>query len=267
MIEKKLQLIDELTSPLCRIVWAHNSNDPVGKYANQIMAFHIGSGLVLSVAHNLKLNAPYVKSIPDALFQTALTSLNAQDKQLVTNGYPLHQQTATRNLSVNAGNVQDVIKTFAKSSFDARWITLDQVNTAKPLMAVQFRQNSFFNSGSVNGFFGNHNSLDEPQFGLHTFFLKLELVEAFYSNDIALYRIVETPQEVIAILPRIELNNVVVDDTAVNVICLQSSALNDSGRLLNAAKIEGHVDTAGAFADGSNATYVLTGLVSNSRLL
>ena len=52
MSTKAIELIDEQTSPLFRIMFIHNMNEPARRhFDNNICAFHIGQGLILSVAH------------------------------------------------------------------------------------------------------------------------------------------------------------------------------------------------------------------------
>lgn len=69
MINRKLELINEQTSPLFRIMWVYNSNDVIRKqFANNICAFHIGNGYILSVAHNLKTESGIVNSMDESIF-------------------------------------------------------------------------------------------------------------------------------------------------------------------------------------------------------
>ena len=55
MKDQKLNLIDENNSPLYRIMSIYNSDAPNKGFANNICAFHIGNGIVISVAHNLRV--------------------------------------------------------------------------------------------------------------------------------------------------------------------------------------------------------------------
>ena len=73
MIEAKLKLTDEQTSPLFRIMWVHNWAE-VGKisFDNNICAFHVGQGNVLSVAHNLRTEAGLFRSITEPIYQSDL---------------------------------------------------------------------------------------------------------------------------------------------------------------------------------------------------
>ena len=56
MKRQKLKLVDEQSSPLFRITSVFNHDNPSSrKFSNNICAFHIGNGYILSVAHNLKI--------------------------------------------------------------------------------------------------------------------------------------------------------------------------------------------------------------------
>lgn len=56
MKKQKLKLVNEQSSPLFRITSVLNHNNSSDrKFSNNICAFHIGKGYILSVAHNLKI--------------------------------------------------------------------------------------------------------------------------------------------------------------------------------------------------------------------
>ena len=76
MLNKQIELTNEQTSPLFRIMWLYNADEPTRRqFENNICAFHIGNGLILSVAHNLKTEAKILKSIDGSLFSD-FTSIN-----------------------------------------------------------------------------------------------------------------------------------------------------------------------------------------------
>ena len=63
-LRKQLELTNEQTSPLFRIMSIQNKDEPHRRhFENNICAFHIGNGFILSVAHNLKTEAKLFKSI------------------------------------------------------------------------------------------------------------------------------------------------------------------------------------------------------------
>ena len=71
MTDKKLELINEQTSPLFRIMWVHDALEPtLRKFDNNICAFHIGNGYILSVAHNLRSAAGFPRSVTEEIYHT-----------------------------------------------------------------------------------------------------------------------------------------------------------------------------------------------------
>ncbi len=51
MLSQQLELTHEQTSPLLRIMWVQNLNEPHRRhFENNICAFHVGNGYFLSVA-------------------------------------------------------------------------------------------------------------------------------------------------------------------------------------------------------------------------
>ena len=64
MKDKILELINEQQSPLFRVMSVYNENEPIKRqFANNICAFHIGNGYVLSVAHNLRPEAQFFRLV------------------------------------------------------------------------------------------------------------------------------------------------------------------------------------------------------------
>ena len=112
MLAKQLELTHEQTSPLFRIMWIQNSNDPQRRhFENNICAFHIGNGYILSVAHNLKAEAKIFKSIAQSLYETAiLPYLNSVQAQLFETCFPLDVTTNKRYWnSANPNDYQLVV--------------------------------------------------------------------------------------------------------------------------------------------------------------
>src|SRR5258707_868198 len=62
-----------------------------------------------------------------------------------------------------------------------------------------------------------------PELSRHTFLLEAELVEAFYSNDIALYRIVNRDPEILNKLPYVEIDYEMYTESDNDFFCLQSA--------------------------------------------
>ncbi len=262
MITKKLELIDEQTSPLFRIMWAYNIDEPARKqFGNNICAFHIGNGFVLSVAHNLRSEAGAINSISDDIFQQEIQPhLNPAQSQVFAQWYPLDSATNKRYLSVaDPNHSKTIVETFRQINFDTRWQTLVQKKICKPHLIVQFRNDQFYNDASLTKNFNPSTYFHEPALNRHTFLIELEFVRAFYSDDISLYRITNTNQDIIDKLPCVEVSYSMLDDSGSNLYCVQSSSGSSLGRLLNTARIEGYADSWSLFADRIGGNYIMDG--------
>ena len=262
MITKQLELTNEQTSPLFRIMWIHNADEPTKRhYDNNICAFHIGNGLILSVAHNLKTDGKFFKSIDETIYTTEiLPLLNPAQVQLFNQFYPLDVVTNKRYINApNSKDVQSIIAVLKQIKFDTRWLTLMQRNFCKPHLIIQFKNNQFYNDAALTEHFNEYSYLPELPVNKHTYFIELELLEAFYHEDIALYRIVNTHPNVIKRLPTIEMDFSILPDDIVNLYCLQSSPNSEAGKLLNKAWIEGFLEHFGIFADPIGGNYTFEG--------
>ncbi len=263
MLQKQLDLINEQTSPLFRIMWIYNINEPDRKqFDNNICAFHIGNGYILSVAHNLKTEAQFFKSIDNQIYTNQiLPFLNASQAQMLEQYYALDTFTNKRYLNnVNQQNVQTIIDILKQINFDTRWVTLSEKNICTPHLIVQFKENKFYNNENLTTQFDTSTYFHEPTINRHTYLLELKLVEAFYSEDIALYKIVNTTPEIVEQLPSIPIDFSVLQDDETNYYCLQSSPGGFLGRLLNKAKIEGFLDHHGTFGDRIGGNFTFEGL-------
>jgi hypothetical protein len=260
MIQNQLELIGEQTSPLFRIMWINNVDEPLRRhFDNNISAFHIGNGFILSVAHNLKTEAQLFKSIDETIFATEIVPLlNGPQLQFLTTCYPLDPATNKRYLNpVSQSDVNSIVEILKQINFDTRWVTLMQKKSCKPHLIVHFKSNLFYNDSSLTAHFNASTYFEEPNINRHTFLMEVELVEAFYSDDIALYKIVNTPQELINRLPSIGCDFSILNDSQTDYYCLQSSPSGFLGRLVNKAKIEGFLDHHQIFLDriGGNAIF------------
>ena len=263
MITKKLELINEQTSPLFRIMWVYNSNDPVRKqFSNNICAFHIGNGFILSVAHNLRTESGIVNSIDETIFETEIfPKLNPAQYQLLAQTYQLDSNTNKRYANITDPAIsKSIIELFRQINFDNRWVTLSQKNICKPHLIVQFRDHLFYKDVSLTENFNVSNSFQERSLNRYTFLIELELQKAFYSNDIALYKIVNTSQDIINRLPSLGVDFTILDNSATNFYCIQSSPGSFLGRLLNNATIEGYSDNWSSFTDKIGGNYIMEGL-------
>lgn len=263
MLSKQLQLTNEQTSPLFRIMWVHNIDEPYRRhFDNNICAFHIGNGLILSVAHNLKTESQIFKSIDETIYlANILPYLNTEEVQLFEECCCLDSTTQKRYVNFNEPDkIDTVINILKRINFDTRWVSLAQQKICKPYLIIQFRNNQFYNDDSLTNCFDKNTNFYEPDINRHTFLIEVALVEAFYSEDIALYRIVHTPQAVIDSIPSIEIDFSVLADNQTNYYCLQSSPNSEVGKLLNKAQIEGYLDHFGVFSERFGGNYLFEGL-------
>lgn len=263
MLTRQLELTNEQTSPLFRLMWIHNVTEPNRRhFDNNICAFHIGNGFILSVAHNIKSEALLFKSIDNALFTAnILPHLNPTQTQLFNQCYPLDPQTNKRYITnINQADRQTIVDTLKQINFDTRWLTLSQGNYCKPFLIIQFKNSQFYNDPILTEHFNGNTYFHEPALNRHTYLVEVELIEAFYNEDIALYKIINTHQDIISRLPSITPDFSVRPENQTNYYCLQSSPGGFLGKLLNKAQIEGYLDHHGTFGDRFGGNYTFEGL-------
>ncbi|MFI0431295.1 hypothetical protein [Mariniflexile sp. HMF6888] len=263
MKQRKLELIDEQKSPLFRIMSVTNADEPARrKFDNNISAFHIGNGYVLSVAHNLRSLAQLFKSIPEADYQgNIVPHLNANEIALFNRCYILDNVANNRHLSsANQQDITSLIGALNRINYDTRWINFYQNNICKPFLIIQFRNNQLYNDAGLTALIGANRYFPEPAQNRHTFILELELVNAYYSEDIALYKITNTHKDIIDEIPSVQIDYEIYDTSNNNFFCLQSAPVDNLGRLLNEAKIEGILDHWNIFSDRFQGNYIVEGL-------
>jgi hypothetical protein len=263
MITNKLDLINEQTSPLFRIMWVNNFAEPSRRhFGNNICAFHIGNGCILTVAHNLRTESGYINSFDETYFQSEiLPRLTPEQNNFISQYYSKDPATNKRYANLaDPNNTKIVGEIFKKINFDTRWITLGEKNISNPYLIIQFRDNSFYNNEKLTRFFSPINYFPEPNLNRHTFLIELKMLKAFYSNDIALYKIVNTDEEIINNLPFVTADFSILDNSVSNFYCLQSSQSSNLGRLLNNAVIEGYSDNWSVFNDKIGGNYIMEGL-------
>lgn len=262
-LSKQLELTNEQTSPLFRIMWIQNCEEPHRRhFENNICAFHIGKGFILSVAHNLKVEANIFKSIDNALYLTSIFPLlNTEQRQLFENCYPLEAGTGKRYANItNPNDFQNIINLLKQINFDTRWTTMMKYGISKPHLVIQFRNDLFYNNPELSKHFNHLTSFAEPSIHRHTFLVEVELVEGFYNEDIALYKIINTPKAVIDAMPSLEIDYTLLEDTQENYYCLQSSPTSEIGKLLNKAQIDGFTEHFAIFNERFEGNYNLEGL-------
>lgn len=262
MMTTKRHLIDELTSPLQRIMWIYNVDEPARRsFENNICAFHIGGGYFLTIAHNLRSQAGVFKSISAELYQKELLyKLDGSQKLFLDQHYFTDEYTQKLYLNnIDATSQQNLTHILRQKRFDTRWVTLAAKKITVPHVVIQFRENSFYGNAELLSQLQPHQYFYEEPVKKHTFLLEAELVEAFYNADIALYRIINTPSQIIDKIPYIDINTDLIEDEPNSFHCLQSSPNSEAGRLLNDARIEGLMDHLGLFTDDMGGNYPLEG--------
>lgn len=262
MTDTKRRLIDEQTSPLQRIMWTYNIDEPQKRsFENNICAFHIGNGYFLSVAHNLRLQAGFYKSIDDAVYKKELFPiLDGAQTRFLDQHYFIDEYTQKRYLNnADPATIQNINSILKQKRFDTRWVTLAQKKICTTCLVFHFSEHAFYNDASVTQLFTPERQMYEPAIHKYTFLVEVELVNAFYSADIALYRIVNTPKEIIDKIPYAEIDFEFLDEDAKNFYCLQSSPSGPTGRLLNEAHIEGMLNHFGIFHDDVGGNYTFDG--------
>ena len=262
IIDKKRALIGEQTSPLQRIMWVYNVDEPQRRtFENNICAFHIGRGYFLSVAHNLRVQAGHYRSIPEELYRREVfAKLDGSQHRQMEQYYMLDEYTNKRYLNTaDPGQLQHIQAILKQKRFDTRWVTMTQKNICQSYLIFQFKENLFYNDAALTSMIDPSLHLFDPDSHKHTFLVQVELVNAFYAADVALYKIVNMPQEVIDRIPSAEVCYDFLDDSTDKLYCLQSSPSGPAGRLLNQAHIEGMLDHFGIFPDEVGGNYNFEG--------
>jgi hypothetical protein len=262
LIHKKHALIDELTSPLQRIMWIFNPDEPERRtFENNICSFHIGNGYFLSVAHNLRLQAGFIRSIDEELYKKEIYSkLDGSQSRLLDQHYFTDEYTHKKYLNNNdPANLLAIANVLKQKRFDTRWVTLAEKKICNPFLVFQFRNNLFYNDPIATGQLSANRQLYDKDAQKHTFLIEVELVKAFYNADIALYKVVNVSDDVISKIPSIDVDLNFLDDPNDKLYCLQSSPSGPAGRLLNEARIEGILDHFGIFPDDIGGNYLFEG--------
>ncbi|OJW82120.1 MAG: hypothetical protein BGO69_16115 [Bacteroidetes bacterium 46-16] len=262
MTAKKMELINEQASPLFRIMYVHDAKEPsLRKFDNNICAFHIGDGYILSVAHNLR-SPGVLRSISPEVYETGLQArFNKDQARFFEQHYPVDYLSGKHHLASNEPAVlQELANILAQVRFDTRWVTLAAMKVCTPHLLIQFRNGLFYNDRGLTELIDPNMQFFEGGIQRQTYLLELELVHAFYNEDIALYRIVNVPQQLLQRLPCVRPDYTLLDNDVPAMYCLQSAPVNEVGRLLNDARIEGHLDHFTMFADHVTGSYVIDGI-------
>jgi len=264
MKTQKLASINDLTSPLFRIMSTHDPLDiPRRQFDNNICTFHIGNGYLLSVAHNLRLEATLFKSITDAQYQAEiLPRLNPTEIRVFNQSYSLDNATHKRYFNItHKNNIPTIVAALKRINYDTRWFSLYQNHICKPYLIIQQRTNQFYNDAAAHGQFNAALTFLDPICQRQSYLVETELVEAFYEDDFSIYRIVNTHQSIIDLIPGLEIDSEVYDSSDKDFYCLQS-APNDMnpGRMISEVRIEGLMDQYSNLQDRIGGNYNIQGL-------
>jgi len=264
MKEQKLAAINELTSPLFRIMAVHNHNEPLRRQLdNNICAFHIGNGYILSVAHALKNELTILRSITESQFQSEIVpKLTAEELTQFNQWYFHDNVTQKRYLDSNDQKIHNqIIAILNRINFDTRFVSLYQNQICKPYLIIQQKGEQYYNNAFVHQNFNPINVFLDSNSNRQTYLLEIELVESFIEDDVALYRIVNTHYSIIDLIPKFEIDSEIYDVTNKDFFCLQTAPSNlTPGRLINEANIEGFLDQWTMQPDQIDGNYVLQGL-------
>jgi hypothetical protein len=262
LINKKHALIDEQTSPLHRIMWIYNMDEPQKRtFENNICTFHIGNGYFMTVAHNLRTQAGYFRSIDEDLFKREIFPiLDGSQNRFLDQHFFTDDYTHKKYLNTaDPAHLQTITGILKQKRFDTRWVTLTQKKICKSCLIFQFRNNAFYNDSTLSREFDPNHQMYDADAQKYTFMIEVELVKAFYSADIALYRVVGVSQDVINKIPSIPISFDFLDEAVEKFYCLQSAPNSPAGRLLNNASIEGMLDHFNILPDDVGGNYLFEG--------
>jgi len=255
-------IVSEASSPLFRIMWVFGADTPQRRhFDNNIIAFHIGQGYFLSVAHNLRTECPLVRSMPESVFDQRLAPLLSEaQRSHLERCYVADSTNGVRFLELHDPSLANgITETFRSSGFDTRWVGLEGNGVCSPHLILQFQEPGFFGDDEVANSFPEYSRFYESHIQRHTFLMELELVQAFYSSDIALYRVKPAFRNFIEKLPVLVIDFSMMEEGAGKLYCLQSSPGGFLGRLLNTASLEGYLDQHQVFHDRIGGNYILEG--------
>lgn len=262
MREKKLALIDENTSPLFRIMAVYSANAQNKAFTNNVCAFHIGGGIIISVAHTLRASDGLPVLVSDHFYQNELRNkLQAADRQAFDQIYPLVKGANHRIATgITKESVEPLTKKLNDARVDRRFEKLYAENCCKPYLVTTFRQNAFCNDPALNVHFPANLAFAEPHVKRFTFLIELELLDILVNEDVAIYKVINTHADVINKLPSIQIDCTLYDTGTENYYCLQAAPYDNLGRIINEARIEGILDNFSQEADTLGNVYLVEGI-------
>jgi hypothetical protein len=264
MKEQKLAAIHDLSSPLFRIMAIQNDLEPQWRqFDNNICAFHLGNGFILTVGHNLRLEATLFKSVTEDCYQSEIVPhLHPSELQHLNQILVPFPGAGKRYLKIGSqSDVPAFVAALKRINFDTRWVTLYRKQLAKPYLLIQQRGPVFYEDQGVHDQFNPLLTFVDPNSHRQSYLIETELVDAWYEDDVALYRIVNTPQGIINAIPWFRTDPEVYDVSNGDYFCVQTAPSDlNPGRMINEAKIEGLIDQYTPFKDRFGGNYNLQGL-------
>jgi hypothetical protein len=214
------------------------------------------------VAHNLRQLDRLPRILSDHFYQSELlTKIDATDRLEFDRAYP---QIAGTNLRFATGLNQQTGEQLAKKLDDAkvdrRYTKLYSENCCKPFLVTTFRNNEFCGDAALNAHFSANHNFPEPSLNRYTFLIELELLDNLENEDIAIYKIINTHNDIINKLPSIEIDFELYDTGTMDYYCLQVAPYDNLGRIINEARIEGLLDNFSQEKDLLGNSYRFEGL-------
>ena len=262
MISNKFDLIIEEKSPLFRIVGVWNANNPLRRsFSYNVCAFHIGNGFIMTVGHVLRSPVP-VTTFRMAEFSSKLEPLLDKDeKVLFAESYELDEKSNLMHMIPTTPNVLEIQNALRKAKFDNRSLNLEKGKLLQPALVIDFNGVDFYHDRSLTVQFDPVNIIHDGTTDRHLFYIDLQLVEAWYAEDIAIYKIINTNKSIIDRIPWIEIDFRVLEETESDLSLLQRSPnpVSYIGRLLNEARIKGFCEHHGLAAEDPISLYFTEG--------
>lgn len=264
MKEQKLAVIHDQTSPMFRIMAIQNELEPQWRqYDNNICAFHIGKGFILTVGHNLRIEAKMFKSVAEEIYQSEIIPhLNPLERQQLEKILVPGPLPGKRYLKVHDQNEVDAfMAALRRINFDTRWVAFYGKRIAKPYLLIQQRDPGFYNNQAALSLFNPLLKFIDSSSRRYSYLIETQLVEGWYEEDVALYRIVNTPQSIIDSIPAFDIDPEVYDGSERDYFCVQPAPSDlNPGRMINEANIEGLIDQYTPFKDRFGGNFNLQGL-------
>lgn len=260
MLAKKLELINESTSPLFRIMSVYNANGANRAFTNNVCAFHIGNGLIVSVAHSLSKQEGIPPVVSEHFFQhEILDKVDGADRPFFEQLYAVVEGKQRFAIPLNPTDRNTALQKLSERKVDRRFSTLYSHHCCSPYLVLSFRDDAFCGDPSLRVHFSAAHRFHEPPIRRFTFLLKLDLLELFEAEDLAIYTIVDTHRNVMDKLPVLPIDFSVYDTSGVNFFCLQPAPYDNIGRMINEVTIDGLIDNFAQENNGLTST-ILEGL-------